>query len=60
MALLVEELFHKLEGRSLDSTFGHWDFFHRINPSGYNLLLGSTQPLTEMSTSTIPRGKGGR
>jgi hypothetical protein len=27
------------------------------NPSSRTMALGSTQPLTEMSTSKIPRGK---
>ena len=30
------------------------------NPSGRTMTLGSTQPLTEMSTRCISRGKGGR
>jgi len=28
-------------------------FFHRLNPSGHNLALGYSQPLTEMSTRGI-------
>jgi hypothetical protein len=35
-------------------------FFHWHNPSGRTKVLGSTQPLTEMSTRCIPGGKGGR
>jgi hypothetical protein len=36
------------------------DFFNLPNPSSRNLALGSTQPLTEMSTrnTRIPGGKG--
>jgi hypothetical protein len=36
------------------------DIFHRRNPSGRTMALGSTQPLTEMSTRNIPKNKGGR
>jgi hypothetical protein len=34
------------------------DFFSLPNPSSRNMNLGSTQPLTEMSTRKIPGGKG--
>jgi hypothetical protein len=30
------------------------------NPSSRHMGLGSTQPLTEMSTRNLPGGKGGR
>jgi hypothetical protein len=33
-------------------------FFNWPNPSSRTMALGSTQPLTEMSTSNLPRGKG--
>jgi hypothetical protein len=33
------------------------DFFCLPNPSSHTISLGSTQPLTEMSTSNLPRGK---
>jgi hypothetical protein len=33
--------------------------FHWHNPSGRTMALGSTQPLTEMSTRSISWGKGG-
>jgi hypothetical protein len=37
------------------------DFFNLRNPSGRTMALGSTQPLTEMSTRDLPGGKqGGR
>jgi hypothetical protein len=37
------------------------DFFNLPNPSSRNMTLGSTQPLTEMSTRNLPGGvKGGR
>jgi len=35
-------------------------FFHWHNPSGRTMALGSTQPLTEMSTRIVFWGKGGR
>jgi hypothetical protein len=34
--------------------------FHWHNPSDHTMALGSTQPPTEMSTRSIPGGKGGR
>jgi hypothetical protein len=34
--------------------------FHWHNPSGRTVVLGSTQPLTEMSTRNISWGKDGR
>jgi hypothetical protein len=35
------------------------DFLNLLaNPSGRSMALGSTQPLTEMSTRNILRGKG--
>jgi hypothetical protein len=38
------------------------DYFNLPNPSGRTMALGSTQPLTEMSTRNLPGGgvKGGR
>jgi hypothetical protein len=33
-------------------------FFNRPNPSSRTTTLGSTQPLTEMSTRNLPEGKG--
>jgi hypothetical protein len=33
-------------------------FFNLPNPSSRTMALGSTQPLTEMSTRDLPRGKG--
>jgi hypothetical protein len=39
-----------------------WIFSNLPNPSGHTMALGSTQPLTEMSTRSLkkkkPRGKG--
>jgi hypothetical protein len=33
------------------------DFFNLLNPSSRTMALGSTQPLTEMSTRNLPGGK---
>jgi hypothetical protein len=33
------------------------DFFNLLNYSSRNMALGSTQPLTEMSTTNLPGGK---
>jgi hypothetical protein len=33
------------------------DFFNLPNPSSCTMVLGSTQPLTEMSTTNFPGGK---
>jgi hypothetical protein len=33
-------------------------FFNCPNPSSRTMTVGSTQPLTEMSTRTLPGGKG--
>jgi hypothetical protein len=47
----------KVAGSIPDGVIGiiHWH-----NPSGRIMTLGSTQPLTEMSTRNISGGKGGR
>jgi hypothetical protein len=36
----------------------HVEFFNLPNPSCCTTALGLTQPLTEMSTRNLPRGKG--
>jgi hypothetical protein len=33
------------------------DFLNLLNPSSRTMALGSTQPLTEMSTRNLPAGK---
>jgi hypothetical protein len=33
------------------------DFFNLPNPSSFTMALGSTHPLTKMSTRNLPRGK---
>jgi hypothetical protein len=35
-----------------------WFFFDRPNPSGLIMVLGSTQFLTEMSATKLPKDKG--
>jgi len=48
----VEALHYNLKGREFDSQWGigicHW-----FKPSGRSMALGSTNPVTEMSTSNI-------
>jgi len=43
----------KVTGLIPDGVIG---FFHLHNPSGCNMALGSTQPLTEMSTRNVSWG----
>jgi hypothetical protein len=50
VAQLVEALRYKPAGRGFDGVYG---FFHWHNPVGRTMALGSTQPLTEMSTRNI-------
>jgi hypothetical protein len=49
-------------GRSRDRVPIRWIFSNLPNPSGRAMALGSTQPLTEMSTRNLkekkPGGKG--
>jgi hypothetical protein len=45
----------KVAGSVSDEFIG---FFSWPNPSSRTMVLGSTQPLTEMSTRNIPGGKG--
>jgi hypothetical protein len=48
------------EGRRIESRM-RWIFFNLPNPSSRTMALGSTQPLTKMSTRNLPGGvKGGR
>jgi hypothetical protein len=47
----------KVAGSIPDDVTG---FFQGHNRSGLTMALGSTQPLTEMSTRNISWGKGGR
>ena len=57
VAQLVEAASQKVAGSTRDRVFG---IFHLHNPSGSTVTLGSTQPLTEISTRNIYWGKGGR
>jgi hypothetical protein len=45
----------KVTGSIPDEVIG---FFNCLNPSSCTMVLGSTQPLTEMSTRNLPGGKG--
>jgi hypothetical protein len=47
---LVEALHYKQEGRGFDYRWGLFQIYHGLTPSGPNMALRSTQPLTEMST----------
>jgi hypothetical protein len=58
VAYLVEALCYKPESRGFDFRWGHWIFFNWLNLSSRSMALGSTQPLTEMSTTNLPAGKG--
>jgi len=52
MTEFVEKLRQNLEGSGFDYRCGKWDFVSLI-PSGYTIVLGSNQPLTKMSASSI-------
>jgi hypothetical protein len=45
------------EVRKFDSRLGHW-VFNWPNASSSTMVLGSTQPPTEMSTANLHAGKG--
>jgi hypothetical protein len=45
-------------GRSRVRVPMRWIFFNLPNPSSRTMALGSTQPLTELSTRNHPGGKG--
>ena len=53
--LVVKALRYKPAGRGFDSSMVSLEFF-TDNPSGRTMALGSTQPLTEMSTRYISWG----
>jgi hypothetical protein len=42
-------------GRSRDRVPIRWNFSNLTNPSGRTMALGSTQPLTEMSTRNLKK-----
>jgi hypothetical protein len=54
---LVEALYYKpkIAGSIPYEVIG---FFNWLNPSNRTMVLGSTQPITAMSTSNLPGGKG--
>jgi len=54
VAQFVETLRYKPEGRGFDFRCCHWNLWHK--PSGRTMVLGLTQPLTEMITSNISWG----
>jgi len=49
---MVKVLCYKSEGRWFDPRGCHWNFCWH-NPFDHTMALGSTQPLTEMSTRSI-------
>jgi hypothetical protein len=57
VAYLVEALRYKPEGAG-SIPDGVTIFFIWPNPSSRTMALGSTRPLTEMSTRNLPGGKG--
>jgi hypothetical protein len=56
VALLVEALWYKLEGRRFESRM-RWIMLNFPNPSSRTMALGLTQHLTEMSTRNLPGAK---
>ena len=50
---VVKVLCYKSEDRWLDPSWCQWIFHSHKNPSDRTMALGSTQPLTEMSTRNI-------
>jgi hypothetical protein len=57
-AFLGEALCYKPEGSGFDTRYPWILFFCWPNPSSRTMSLGSTQPLTEMSTRNLPEGTG--
>ena len=53
---VVKVLCYKSEVRWFDPSWCHWNFSLTSNPSDRTMALGSTQPLTEMSTRSISWG----
>jgi hypothetical protein len=59
VAWMVEALCYKSEGRGFDSIPDEViGFFNLPNHTSCTMALGSTQPLTEMSTRNLPGGTG--
>jgi hypothetical protein len=55
---VVKVLCYKLEGHLFDPSWCQWIFSLAWNRSDRTMVLGSTQPLAEMSTRRISWGKG--
>jgi len=53
---VVKVLCYESEGRWFDPRWCHWNFSFTLNPSDRTIALGSTQPLTELSTRSISWG----
>ena len=53
---VVKVLYYKSEGRWFDPSWYQWIFLLTQNPSDRTVALGSTQPLTEISTRSISWG----
>ena len=53
---VVKMLRYTSEDRWFDSRWRYWDFSMTQYPSDRTMALGSTQPLTEMSTQSISWG----
>jgi hypothetical protein len=49
-----------LAGMSRDRVPMRWNFSNLPNPSGRTMALGSTQPLTEMSTRNLKKETWGK
>jgi hypothetical protein len=47
---------HKFNLGKVYKQYDEMDVFHVPNPSSRNMVLGSTQTLTEMSTTNLPEG----
>jgi hypothetical protein len=54
-SVAVEALCYKPAGRGIASRWGGFFFSNLPNPSGCTMALGSTQPLTEMSTRNLKK-----
>jgi hypothetical protein len=53
---VVKVLCYKSEGRLFEPSWCQWNFLLTQNPSDRTMALGTTQPLTEMSTGSISWG----
>jgi hypothetical protein len=57
---VAQWLRHRATNRKVAGLIPAIGIFYWHNPSDSTMALGSTQPLTEMSTRNISWGKGGR